>query len=85
MLASDRARGYAVGTSYYGPGITSVAAPVRESSGEVVAAINAVDLRSAVKPEFANKRLIGAVCEAANTISEMLGAAVRHGRARTVA
>lgn len=40
LLAQDRARGYAVSQSFFESGISSVAAPIRDHSGNVIAAIN---------------------------------------------
>lgn len=41
MLAQDRALGYAIGAGFYEPSITSIAAPVRDHSKRVVAALGA--------------------------------------------
>jgi DNA-binding IclR family transcriptional regulator len=40
VLAEDRARGYAVSQSFFEHGVSSIAAPVRDASGAIVAAIN---------------------------------------------
>ena len=40
VLRSDKDRGYAVGKSFFAPGVASVAAGVRNATGRVVAAIN---------------------------------------------
>jgi DNA-binding IclR family transcriptional regulator len=73
LFAVDRKRGYAVGTSYYGRGITSVAAPLCDASGAVVAAINAVALDSVADARFVHEELTEKVCAAAAGISAMLG------------
>jgi len=40
VLAEDHARGYAVSQSFFERGVSSVAAPVRDGAGHIVAAIN---------------------------------------------
>ncbi len=40
LLAGDRARGWAVSQSFFENGISSVAAPVRDHTGRVIAAVN---------------------------------------------
>lgn len=40
ILAEDRMRGYAISQSFYERGVSSVAAPVRDETGKIVAAIN---------------------------------------------
>ena len=74
MLVEDRRRGYAISTSYYESGVTSVAAPVRDRSGRVVAAINATAVDPALDQRFIQGELKDAVCAAAAEISAMLGA-----------
>ncbi len=39
-LDADRARGYAISQSYYERGVAAIAAPVRDETGRVVAALN---------------------------------------------
>jgi len=74
LLEEDRRRGYAVSTSFFERGVVSVAAPVRDRSGRVAAAINATAVDSA--PDFATLHggLKDQVCAAAAAISAMLGA-----------
>jgi DNA-binding IclR family transcriptional regulator len=74
LLAEDRRRGYGVSTAFYESGITSVAAPVRDHNGRIVAAINAAAVDPALAPQFLHGALKDEVCAAAATISEMLGA-----------
>lgn len=40
VLAEDRARGYAVSQSFFEHGVSAIAAPVRDGTGKIVAAIN---------------------------------------------
>jgi DNA-binding IclR family transcriptional regulator len=40
ILAEDRQRGYAVSQSFFEHGVSSIAAPVRDGAGHVVAAVN---------------------------------------------
>src|SRR3546814_13526143 len=40
VLAGDRERGYAVSQSFFERGVSSVAAPVRDGMGHIVAVIN---------------------------------------------
>jgi DNA-binding IclR family transcriptional regulator len=74
LLAEDRQRGYAVSTSFYERGVTAVAAPVRDHSGRVVAAINAVTVDVAPEEQYLRGSLKDRVLAAAAKISEMLGA-----------
>lgn len=71
LLAEDRRLGYAVSRSFFELGVTSVAAPLRDASGRVVAAINAVAIDAA---EPVGGEVIDRVAAAAARISEMLGA-----------
>src|SRR3546814_4652942 len=50
VLAGDRERGYAVSQSFFERGVSSVAAPVRDGMGHIVAVINitAVEDRKSV-------------------------------------
>jgi DNA-binding IclR family transcriptional regulator len=50
LIAADRERGYAVGQGFYERGVAAVAAPVRDRSLNVVAAINAT---AAINPAAA--------------------------------
>jgi DNA-binding IclR family transcriptional regulator len=73
LLAEDRRRGYALSRSFFELGVTSVAAPVRDSSGRVVAAINAVAV-DADRDAVLSNEVRDRVCAAAARISEMMGA-----------
>lgn len=74
LLAEDRQRGYAISASFFERGIVSVAAPVRDHAGRVVAAINAVAVDPALDVQFLHGRLKSEVCAAAAAVSAMLGA-----------
>ncbi len=67
-LAQTRARGYALNDAETEQGIWSVAAPVRDHSGEVVAALNMPCPVSRLS-EDRRSQIIGAVCEAARSLS----------------
>jgi DNA-binding IclR family transcriptional regulator len=77
LLAEDRRRGYAIGTSFYERGVTSVAAPLRDRTGRVIASINAVAIDFAIEEAFLRGELKDKVCAAAVAISVMLGAPER--------
>lgn len=68
-LAEDRERGYAVSDSFFESGISAVAAPVRDTSGRVVGAINA----TALKAQDISEELIAQVVVTAGDISRALG------------
>ena len=74
LLAEDRRRGYAVSTSFFERGVISVAAPVRDHSGRVIAAINGTAVNPAPDLESLHGGLKDQVCAAAAAISAMLGA-----------
>jgi DNA-binding IclR family transcriptional regulator len=74
LLADDRERGYACSTSFYESGVTSVAAPVRDRSGRVVASISAVTVEVTLDEDFVRGPLKDRVVAAAAEISELLGA-----------
>lgn len=72
MLEEERQKGYVSYRSAYVAGIASVAAPVRDASGQIVAAINVSDYESLPSMQD-EKHLADAVCHAAMTISRGLG------------
>lgn len=74
LLAEDRDRGYAVSTSFFERGVTSIAAPLRDQSGRVVASINAVMVDVTRDEHFLHGGLKDRVLAAATAISAMLGA-----------
>ena len=74
MLAEDRRRGYVAATSFFEPGLTTVAAPVRDRSGKIIAAISITALGLTIPPEVVHGALKDRVCAAAAAISAMLDA-----------
>jgi DNA-binding IclR family transcriptional regulator len=74
LVAADRARGYAACHGFYEPGVSAVAAPVRDGSNEIVAAINATTT-AGTGGSSDLCRIAGAVLRAADAISASLGAA----------
>jgi DNA-binding IclR family transcriptional regulator len=74
MLAEDRRRGYVAATSFFEPGLTTVAAPVRDRSGRIIAAISITALGLTIPPEVIHGALKDRVCAAAAAISAMLDA-----------
>ncbi|MCW5771005.1 MAG: IclR family transcriptional regulator [Rhodospirillaceae bacterium] len=84
VLESDRARGYVLSHSNFEAGIASVAAPVFDVDGAVVAAINISTPESTITPGTLEADIKDAVVATAKTISEWLGhrrgAAPKRGR-----
>ena len=74
LLAADRRRGYAISTAFFERGVTAVAAPVRDHAGRAIAAINVTAVDAALDPRQLAGEIKDAVCEAARTISTLLGA-----------
>jgi DNA-binding IclR family transcriptional regulator len=74
LLGEDRRRGYVAGTSFFEPGLTTVAAPVRDRSGRVIAAISITALGVTISPEVIHGVLKDRVGAAATAISAMLDA-----------
>lgn len=74
LLAEDRQRGYAVSTSFFERGVTALAAPVRNETGRVVAAINAVTVEVTRDEQVLRGGMKDRVLAAAAAISAMLGA-----------
>jgi DNA-binding IclR family transcriptional regulator len=72
-LEDDRARGYILSRSNFEAGIASVAAPVLDSEGNVVAAINISTPESTVSASALETAIKDQVVHAAKTISEWLG------------
>lgn len=81
MIAEDRRRGYVAGASFFEPGLTTVAAPVRDRSGRIIAAISITALGLTIPPEVIHGALKDRVCAAAAAISAMLDAPAAPGGA----
>jgi len=77
LLAEDRRRGYVASTSFFEPGLTTIAAPVRDRMGAVKAAISITALGLTIPAELVHGELKDKVCAAANAISAMLDAPPR--------
>jgi DNA-binding IclR family transcriptional regulator len=72
ILAEDRARGYATSDSFFERGISAVAAPVRDQSGRIVAAVSITAQRPTLEPKELRERLIRQVRAAADELSHQL-------------
>ena len=68
-----RTRGYALSVAGFEAGISSVGAPVRNASNEVVAAINFTGPDSQFDRERLRTEVVEAVCETAGDLSRSLG------------
>ena len=73
QLAADAAAGVVVQNSGYEPGVASIAAPIRDMTGHVVAAINISAVALLTNDTELNGPLKGEVLAAANAISRDLG------------
>lgn len=72
LLAEDRKRGYAVSQAFFEPGVSSVAAPVRDGGGTIIAAINVTAVDAHLDERDLNGDLKDAVLAAAAEISRWL-------------
>ena len=72
VLAEDRVRGYAVSQSYFEAGVSAVAAPVRDSAGHIVAAINVTAVNAHIDEQAMHGELKDQVLKAAAEISRWL-------------
>lgn len=72
-LASVRAKGYAIDDEENEPGIRCVAAPIRNGSGKVEAAVSVSGPITRITMERIETELKELVCETANSISIQLG------------
>jgi IclR family pca regulon transcriptional regulator len=72
LLDADRTRGWALSHSNFESGIASIAAPVFDAGGDVVAAINVSIPETAIDDRF-DTSVRDAVCDAARTISRLAG------------
>lgn len=69
ILTKDREVGYAVSQSYFERGVSSVAAPVRDGSGRISAAINITSVDSYVQLADMHGQLKDAVLKASSEIT----------------
>ncbi len=72
LLHADRRRGYAVSEAFFEASISAVAAPIRDASGRVVAAIALTVLQPRIEPGARRDTLIAQVLAAAAVLSERL-------------
>ncbi len=75
-LADVRSQGYAVNDEELAPGLRSLAAPVRDHSGEIVAAINVSVLSMRISRQELENQFAPLVLETGRRISSALGARV---------
>ncbi|KWT67191.1 Transcriptional regulator, IclR family [Comamonas testosteroni] len=71
LVQSDRERGHVAGAGFYESSISTIAAPVRDHSGRVIAALG-VTLASAQIDPGRQTELVPRVCAAADELSELL-------------
>ena len=72
FLAADRARGYAISQSFFENGVNAIAAPIRDKSNRIIAAINITAVGAHVTMEEMNGALKDAVVSAAAQISQWI-------------
>ncbi|WP_341899119.1 IclR family transcriptional regulator [Ferrovibrio terrae] len=72
ILAEDRSRGYATSQSFFERGVSSVAAPVRDGAGRIVAAINITAVDAYVDLEAMHGGLKDAILQAAAEITQWI-------------
>ncbi len=77
LLREDAARGYVLGRSFHERGVVSVAAPVRDTTGDAVAAINVTAAENSIAAGAMEGVIKDDVVETARTISSWLGAVTR--------
>lgn len=73
MLMRDRQRGYVISRAFYEKGVCGIAAPIRDATGRVVAAINLIAPDSRIDAGQLEGPLKEAVMDTARTISSWLG------------
>ena len=74
VLETVRAQGYAITDQEFEPGVFSIAAPVRDSTDEVIAAINVTGPTDRFPADLVRERQIAAVVRTADELSAALGA-----------
>lgn len=72
LLDEDRKRGYAISESFFEHGVHAVAAPIRNASGQVVAAINVTDVDAYIEQDRLNGPVKDRVLEAVQEIERWL-------------
>jgi DNA-binding IclR family transcriptional regulator len=81
LVAEDRARGYAVSESFFEQGISAIAAPVRDESGRIVAAVSVTAQRPSLEPEAFREQLVAQVLATAAELSRQLNYRPAHAAA----
>jgi DNA-binding IclR family transcriptional regulator len=71
LVQSDRERGHVAGAGFYESSISTIAAPVRDHSGRVIAALGVTLASAQIDPERQTE-LVPCVCAAADELSELL-------------
>ena len=72
LLAEDRRRGYAISEGFFERGISALAAPVRDRTGRIVAAVSLTLQRQSLEPKELRDKLIEQVRAAAAELSQRL-------------
>ncbi len=72
LLRGDRANGFALSESFFEPGVSAVAAPVRDDSGRIVAAVSITVHQPTLEPAEQRERLVKRVLRTATEISGKL-------------
>ena len=72
-IAADRAQGYALIDEELETGLCSLAVPIRNQSGQIVAAMNVSASRASTSPDDMVRRLLPPLRNAAETLSQVLG------------
>jgi DNA-binding IclR family transcriptional regulator len=72
LVREDRARGYAVSESFFEQSVSAIAAPIRDHSGRVAAAVGLTLQQSSIEPKALRERLIKRVLRASAEISHRL-------------
>ena len=72
LLAEDRERGYAASQSFFERGVSSVAAPVRDAGGSILAAINVTCVDAYVDPADMHGRIKDLVMAASREITRWI-------------
>jgi DNA-binding IclR family transcriptional regulator len=70
LVQSDRERGHVAGAGFYESSISTIAAPVRDHSGRVIAALGVTLASAQIDPSA--RRSWCRVCAAADELSELL-------------
>ena len=73
LLCKEQERGYTLSMSAFEAGVVSVGAAVRDSSGEIVAAINITGLETVLDREALEGEIKDRVVAATEAISKLMG------------